>query len=323
MKVKFYMLLTVLLSTFASAAMADGTVHNATNGKDYETLDAALKDLDATADENVLELNGDVTLDARRGPAEGKTLTIKPTKDGITIHRGKLDTKTIWLLTNKGSQTLNLGCDEHQLIIDGESSTYTKEVLGCEQGKMNVTNVKFTNFKYGNNARLNNIKSGNLTLKNVIVENCQTECQFFVCPSNDKLALDGSLNFDNCTGNHISVKARIVLKNVTSFTASTPITLDMAEALQKAGTLVVKGDNTKVANPAAPYFVDASNQYSIIQNPTAGHKYELILAETTGIDNITTTTQSKDAEYYDLQGRRVMNPTKGIYIVNNKKVIIK
>ena len=27
--------------------------------------------------------------------------------------------------------------------------------------------------------------------------------------------------------------------------------------------------------------------------------------------------------YYDLQGRRVLYPTKGLYIVNGKKVILK
>ena len=29
-----------------------------------------------------------------------------------------------------------------------------------------------------------------------------------------------------------------------------------------------------------------------------------------------------DAVVYDLQGRRVVNPTKGLYIVNGKKVFI-
>jgi hypothetical protein len=28
-------------------------------------------------------------------------------------------------------------------------------------------------------------------------------------------------------------------------------------------------------------------------------------------------------EYFDLQGRKVANPTKGLYIVNGKKVVIK
>ena len=44
-----------------------------------------------------------------------------------------------------------------------------------------------------------------------------------------------------------------------------------------------------------------------------------------GIDEVTTTTVETDANavYYDLQGRRVDHPVRGIYIVNGKKVIIK
>lgn len=34
-------------------------------------------------------------------------------------------------------------------------------------------------------------------------------------------------------------------------------------------------------------------------------------------------SQSNDDIYYDLQGRRVANPTKGIYIVNGKKILVK
>jgi hypothetical protein len=33
-------------------------------------------------------------------------------------------------------------------------------------------------------------------------------------------------------------------------------------------------------------------------------------------------TTNSDAEVYDLQGRQVTNPTKGLYIVNGKKVFI-
>ena len=44
-----------------------------------------------------------------------------------------------------------------------------------------------------------------------------------------------------------------------------------------------------------------------------------------GIDEVTETTVETDANavYYDLQGRRVDHPVRGIYIVNGKKVIIK
>lgn len=42
---------------------------------------------------------------------------------------------------------------------------------------------------------------------------------------------------------------------------------------------------------------------------------------TTAISTVTTDNIDPDASYYDLQGRRVMNPTKGVYIVNGRKVL--
>ena len=44
---------------------------------------------------------------------------------------------------------------------------------------------------------------------------------------------------------------------------------------------------------------------------------------TTGIDNGQWTIDNSDKVFYDLNGRRIMNPTKGIYIVNGKKVLLK
>ena len=43
----------------------------------------------------------------------------------------------------------------------------------------------------------------------------------------------------------------------------------------------------------------------------------------TGIDEIEVRDARTDHQFYDLSGRRVMNPTKGLYIVNGKKIIIK
>ena len=44
-------------------------------------------------------------------------------------------------------------------------------------------------------------------------------------------------------------------------------------------------------------------------------------SQTTGIENISNTKQLQENVVYDLQGRRVTNPTHGIYIINGKKVI--
>ena len=44
-------------------------------------------------------------------------------------------------------------------------------------------------------------------------------------------------------------------------------------------------------------------------------------SETTGIRTVKPTTPAKEDVVYDLQGRRVTNPGRGIYIVNGKKVV--
>lgn len=46
--------------------------------------------------------------------------------------------------------------------------------------------------------------------------------------------------------------------------------------------------------------------------------------ETTGINAVNGSEfMVNDSEIYDLQGRRVAQPAKGLYIVNGKKVVIK
>ncbi|MBQ8655791.1 MAG: leucine-rich repeat domain-containing protein, partial [Prevotella sp.] len=45
--------------------------------------------------------------------------------------------------------------------------------------------------------------------------------------------------------------------------------------------------------------------------------------ETTGIDNFAPTLPQGEEAVYDLQGRRVEHPVKGIYIVNGRKVVIR
>lgn len=58
--------------------------------------------------------------------------------------------------------------------------------------------------------------------------------------------------------------------------------------------------------------------------PTSGARVALIFSdeETTGIRNIQE-QQRSNGIYYDLHGMRIQQPTKGLYIVNGKKVIVK
>ena len=44
---------------------------------------------------------------------------------------------------------------------------------------------------------------------------------------------------------------------------------------------------------------------------------------TSGISTVSTTETNGDAAIYDLSGRRVSNPSHGVYIQNGKKVMVK
>lgn len=50
---------------------------------------------------------------------------------------------------------------------------------------------------------------------------------------------------------------------------------------------------------------------------------EAIVSAATGIDSIHSENRKERKIYYDIQGRRVNNPAKGLYISNGRKVIIK
>ena len=56
---------------------------------------------------------------------------------------------------------------------------------------------------------------------------------------------------------------------------------------------------------------------------TAPAFFSLFDGETTGINTVKASEFTVDGEYYNLAGQRVAQPTKGLYIVNGKKVIVK
>ena len=89
--------------------------------------------------------------------------------------------------------------------------------------------------------------------------------------------------------------------------------------LNKVGKVVgfYRAAGQSVAKGRAYLRVSASS--SPVQSFT-----NLFDGETTAIDSITTTDeQTQDNVFYDLSGRRVNNPQRGLYIVNGKKVLVK
>ena len=61
-----------------------------------------------------------------------------------------------------------------------------------------------------------------------------------------------------------------------------------------------------------------------LQTAIAAARIELVFDEgTAGISNLTSALSKGEGVVYDLSGRRVVTPAKGLYIVNGKKVIVK
>ena len=68
------------------------------------------------------------------------------------------------------------------------------------------------------------------------------------------------------------------------------------------------------------YLNDENGVWATSSSPS----FSLIVdGETTGIDSLTPALNQGEGVYYDLSGRRIAEPTKGIYILNGKKVVVK
>ena len=75
----------------------------------------------------------------------------------------------------------------------------------------------------------------------------------------------------------------------------------------------------KVASSFTP---DAGKAYLQLADPATGtSRLNIVFDEATSIETVA--AQQTSDEYYNLQGQRIAQPTKGLYIVNGKKVIKK
>ena len=82
-----------------------------------------------------------------------------------------------------------------------------------------------------------------------------------------------------------------------------------------SGTLTIVGPGTATIKATV---ADGTN-YTYA---TKTAQYTLTVTPATGI-NAVNSEEIKENNYYDLNGRRVSKPTKGVFIQNGKKIIVK
>ena len=141
----------------------------------------------------------------------------------------------------------------------------------------------------------------------------------------------------------------VTLEEVTTVPSGTPLILKKASAASydvpvaasasaPASNLLVAGDGTTSIGGEGKYdyvLKDGAFYHASAGTVAVGKAYlhldaapsAPVLSIDFGTTNISTTNFTNDTnisgEYYNLAGQRVANPTKGLYIVNGKKVVIK
>ena len=136
------------------------------------------------------------------------------------------------------------------------------------------------------------------------------------------VAVTGSVNFlEDCADlNVASMEIATTTKDGYTFTG----TFTGLTNAQAAGKYILQKGNTwgKVTSEKPNAFIPPFRAY--VEAPaTAAPLLIGTIGNTTGIENIRTIDQDGTERWYDLSGRRIATPTKGVNILNGKKYVVK
>ena len=152
-------------------------------------------------------------------------------------------------------------------------------------------------------------------------------------PSDNKLTLlapgsEGSKGTTHLVGNYYcndvnDVGALYPHRNVIAYDENTMRMLGV-DADGKPAFVKGSADNLVVSVVDGKLYLPANKAYLKVDS-SAPDVLKIMTEEEyiTGIEQITTSTTDGAKVIYDLQGRRVQAPSKGLYIVNGKKMIIR
>lgn len=154
-----------------------------------------------------------------------------------------------------------------------------------------------------------------------------------------KVALTGTaIEMTEITDRIVKSGQGVVLKKTTS--GSITMTPTSSNSSDDFSDNSLVGTMTNITNPGNAYVLNykaatGAGFYKLSSGGTIGANKAYLVSgagapeffsfdgNTTSINEVRGKMEDVSGEYYDLQGRRVSQPTKGLYIVNGKKVVIK
>ena len=150
-----------------------------------------------------------------------------------------------------------------------------------------------------------------------------------------------TLNWRYATGDVIPGGTAVLLKAITAdsydltYVANDPTTAPTGNLLHGSDVATTTTGGTKYyalqdgANSIGFYWMtddgaafESGAHKAWLALPAGGARFFTLDDETTSIESNLHET-STDGRYYNLNGQRIMQPSKGLYIVNGKKVVVK
>ena len=152
---------------------------------------------------------------------------------------------------------------------------------------------------------------------------------------------DGAAITKSAVASIVPANTPLLLKGDANAFYNIPIALTDGTApegnLLKAGTgasvapetgktkyaLSVEGGEACFKKITTPRAIPVGKAYLEFNETIAAREFLGLDGDATGIDEANSQKLTANSQYFDLQGRKVAQPTKGLYIVNGKKVIVK
>lgn len=199
----------------------------------------------------------------------------------------------------KANKYATLGCDGAALDLSGLAAK-------------NITAYPLTVTAVGKIAKGDAITGVLAANKGVLLETSAADDVTLSIPVSAETGSDGSTNLVATTGTSVRIDTETGYTNYILASQNSHIGFYMVNATY---------GNTMGANTA---YLHVANSYVPTTSLARGFWFDD--DDTTGIAAVEKTDNTESAEQkvvYNLNGQRVMNPTKGLYIVNGKKVIMK